>query len=163
MLPAGSKQLLLLTRNWCKLQRCVYVCCVCVCACGVWTWTLLVTWLSSTLQVRRTKLDDTIRQFGLFRECDEVESWIKEKVCSYTRWSFVLVHNMGTSLKKQCLHSLLCMAFFIIGGHRGNRRERWGKGEGGSHAEEVWCKSHALLNNCLPCWCMTQCGFQPAN
>ena len=47
---------------------------------------------------------------------------------------FVLVHNIGASLKK---HFLLCMVFFIIGGHHGNRGERWGKGESGSHAEEV--------------------------
>ena len=39
------------------------------------------------LQVRRAKLLDSIRLFSLFRECDEVESWIKERVmqCYTTR------------------------------------------------------------------------------
>lgn len=29
---------------------------------------------------RRGILEDTVRLFGLFRECDEVERWIREKV-----------------------------------------------------------------------------------
>ena len=32
------------------------------------------------LQARRTRLEDSVKQFGLFRECDDVESWITEKV-----------------------------------------------------------------------------------
>jgi len=58
---------------------CVYVC-VCVCAClSPFPHT---AYHSPPLQARRRKLGDSIRQFALFRECDEVESWINERVCS---------------------------------------------------------------------------------
>ena len=36
----------------------------------------------STLQARRKRLEGSVKQFGLFRECDDVESWITEKVRS---------------------------------------------------------------------------------
>ena len=131
------------------IQICMYALCV-----HAWVWFCvcsmhfpLDTLHPSILQLRRTKLDDTIRQFGLFRECDEVESWIKEKVCSYAWWSFVLVHNMRASSRTL---SLPCMVLFVTGDHHGSRGERWCKGEGGSHAEEVWRKSHCC-NICLPC------------
>ena len=35
---------------------------------------------SCVLQARHTRLEDSVKQFGLFRECDDVESWITEKV-----------------------------------------------------------------------------------
>ena len=40
---------------------------VCVCVCVY-------------IQTRRRRLEDSVRQFALFRECDDVKGWIKEKV-----------------------------------------------------------------------------------
>ena len=33
-------------------------------------------------QVRRVALEDAVRLFKFYRECDEFEAWMKEKVCS---------------------------------------------------------------------------------
>ena len=33
-----------------------------------------------SVKARRRRLTESVQQFGLFRECDDVESWIKEKV-----------------------------------------------------------------------------------
>ena len=37
-------------------------------------------------QARHQELNGSIRQFGLFRECDDVESWIKEKVSPIAKY-----------------------------------------------------------------------------
>ncbi len=41
---------------------------------------MFVCCMYSSVQARRSQLQDSIRQFSLFRECDEVEAWIKERV-----------------------------------------------------------------------------------
>jgi len=63
---------------------CVCVVCECVHVCVCMSLTLPSHHLlySPPLQARHRKLGDSIRQFALFRECDEVESWINERVCS---------------------------------------------------------------------------------
>lgn len=53
------------------------------------------------VQARRSQLQDSIRQFSLFRECDEVEAWIKERVSagkvpgSVCQIKWYLVGEMG--------------------------------------------------------------------
>ena len=67
------------------------------------------------------------------------------------RKRFVATHEILSLYRTLELHwkkHLYSLVFFIIGGHRGNRRERWGKGESGSHAEEVWCKNHCWIIVC---------------
>ena len=55
-------------------EVCVDYICLCMCV-----FMNCVTY--GLLQSRQKRLEDSVKQFALFRECDDVESWITEKVC----------------------------------------------------------------------------------
>ena len=70
----------IILRKWLPTYHLLCLACVCRRMC-VFTECASVH-VSVIVQARHKRLGDSVKQFGLFRECDDVESWISEKVCS---------------------------------------------------------------------------------
>ena len=87
------------------------------------------------IQMRRSKLQESIRLFALLRECDEVESWIREKVLER-----ILASGTGTGLRltSQCL--------FRRQSWRQRRKDPWKRRWTPCRRNMMWAVTVGVLN-----------------